>query len=310
MLNNRIIVIQADAIEKINPLTDTTLLLAQEAQKRKYQIYWFEPKDLSLIRKKLLAKVKKIKFLKDKKKFYTVEKQKRFDISKAKFILIRQNPPFGMNYFNSTLLLDYIKNKTKIINDPESIRNTSEKLFSLNFIDLMPPTIFTKSFDEIQKFFLRYKNIVIKPVNGYGGKGILFIKKLNKKFIKNYLKKSEHIMVQKFLPSIKKGDKRVFIINGKVKGAIRRIPKKKSNLSNLGQGGKAYKTMLNKKEKQISILVAKKLKKANIYFAGIDLVSNRLIGDINITSPTGLKQYEILNKVNLAKDFWDGLNLK
>ena len=310
MLNNRIIVIQADAIEKINPLTDTTLLLAQEAQKRKYQIYWFEPKDLSLIGKKLLAKVKKIKFFKDKKKFYTVEKQKRFDISKAKFILIRQNPPFGMNYFNSTLLLDYIKNKTKIINDPESIRNTSEKLFSLNFIDLMPPTIFTKSFDEIQKFFLRYKNIVIKPVNGYGGKGILFIKKLNKKFIKNYLKKSEHIMVQKFLPSIKKGDKRVFIINGKVKGAIRRIPKKKSNLSNLGQGGKAYKTMLNKKEKQISILVAKKLKKANIYFAGIDLVSNRLIGDINITSPTGLKQYEVLNKVNLAKDFWDGLNLK
>lgn len=310
MLNNRIIAIQADAIEKINPLTDTTLLLAQEAQKRKYQIYWFEPKDLSLIGKKLLAKVKKIKFLKDKKKFYTVEKQKRFDISKAKFILIRQNPPFGMNYFNSTLLLDYVKNKTKIINDPESIRNTSEKLFSLNFIDLMPPTIFTKSFDEIQKFFLRYKNIVIKPVNGYGGKGILFIKKLNKKFIKNYLKKSEHIMVQKFLPSIKKGDKRVFIINGKVKGAIRRIPKKKSNLSNLGQGGKAYKTMLNKKEKQISILVAKKLKKANIYFAGIDLVSNRLIGDINITSPTGLKQYEILNKVNLAKDFWDGLNLK
>ena len=310
MLNNRIIVIQADAIEKINPLTDTTLLLAQEAQKRKYQIYWFEPKDLSLIGKKLLAKLKKIKFLKDKKKFYTVEKQKRFDISKAKFILIRQNPPFGMNYFNSTLLLDYIKNKTKIINDPESIRNTSEKLFSLNFIDLMPPTIFTKSFDEIQKFFLRYKNIVIKPVNGYGGKGILFIKKLNKKFIKNYLKKSEHIMVQKFLPSIKKGDKRVFIINGKVKGAIRRIPKKKSNLSNLGQGGKAYKTMLNKKEKQISILVAKKLKKANIYFAGIDLVSNRLIGDINITSPTGLKQYEVLNKVNLAKDFWDGLNLK
>ena len=310
MLNNRVIAIQADAIEKINPLTDTTLLLAQEAQKRKYQIYWFEPKDLSLIGKKLLAKVKKIKFFKDKKKFYTVEKQKRFDISKAKFILIRQNPPFGMNYFNSTLLLDYIKNKTKIINDPESIRNTSEKLFSLNFIDLMPPTIFTKSFDEIQKFFLKYKNIVIKPVNGYGGKGILFIKKLNKKFIKNYLKKSEHIMVQKFLPSIKKGDKRVFIINGKVKGAIRRIPKKKSNLSNLGQGGKAYKTMLNKKEKQISILVAKKLKKANIYFAGIDLVSNRLIGDINITSPTGLKQYEILNKVNLAKDFWDGLNLK
>ena len=310
MKKNKIVAIQADPIEKINPKTDTSLLLALEAQKRKYKIYWFEAKDVSFIDSKLYAKIKKIKLFKDRIKFYKIESQIKFDVSKAKFILIRQNPPFGINYFNSTLFLDYIKHKTKIINNPESIRNISEKLFSINLTNLMPPTIFTRSIDEIKSFYFKYRQIVIKPINGYGGNNILYIKRFNKKLIQNYLNKSEHVMVQKFLPSIKDGDKRVFIINGKVKGAIRRVPKKNSILSNIGQGGTAFKTKLNNKEKKISNVVARKLKKANIYFAGIDLISNKLIGDINVTSPTGLKQYETLNGINLAKDFWDGLGLK
>ena len=310
MKKNKIVAIQADPIEKINPKTDTSLLLALEAQKRKYKIYWFEAKDVSFIGSKLYAKTKKIKLFKDRIKFYEIKSQIKFDISKAKFLLIRQNPPFGMNYFNSTLFLDYIKQKTKIINNPESIRNISEKLFSINLTNSMPPTIFTRSIDEIKSFYFKYRQIVIKPINGYGGNNILYIKRFNKKLIQNYLNKSEHVMVQKFLPSIKDGDKRVFIINGKVKGAIRRVPKKNSILSNIGQGGTAFKTKLNNKEKKISNVVARKLKKANIYFAGIDLISNKLIGDINVTSPTGLKQYETLNGINLAKDFWDGLGLK
>ena len=310
MKKNKIVAIQADPIEKINPKTDSSLLLALEAQKRKYKIYWFEAKDVSFIGSKLYAKIKKIKLFKDRIKFYEIKSQIKFDISKAKFLLIRQNPPFGMNYFNSTLFLDYIKQKTKIINNPESIRNISEKLFSINLTNSMPPTIFTRSINEIKSFYFKYRQIVIKPINGYGGNNILYIKRFNKKLIQNYLNKSEHVMVQKFLPSIKDGDKRVFIINGKVKGAIRRVPKKNSILSNIGQGGTAFKTKLNNKEKKISNVVARKLKKANIYFAGIDLISNKLIGDINVTSPTGLKQYETLNGINLAEDFWDGLGLK
>jgi glutathione synthase len=170
----------------------------------------------------------------------------------------------------------------------------------------MPPTIFTKNLHEIKNFFKKYKNIVIKPINGFAGKNILFIKKkINNENILKYLKKFDHVMVQKYLPSIKYGDKRVFIINGKVKGAIKRIPKKGSNLANISQGGNAFETKLNKKELKISKVIAKNLSKDKIFFAGIDLINGYLIGDINVTSPTGLPQYKELTGINLAKDFWN-----
>ena len=172
----------------------------------------------------------------------------------------------------------------------------------------MPETIFTKNFNEIKIFLKRKKKIVIKPVNGYAGKNILFLtNKLNKNNIEKYLKKFNHVMVQKYLPKVKNGDKRVFIINGIVKGAIRRLPKKGSILSNISQGGVAYKTKLNSRELKISKIVAKELKKNNIFFAGIDLVGGFLIGDINVTSPTGLPQYMNLTGRNLTVDFWDEL---
>ena len=183
-----------------------------------------------------------------------------------------------------------------------------EKLYSIEFLKLMPPTIFTKSINEIYKFRKRYKKIVIKPTHGYGGKNILFInKKLTKEKIINYLKKHEHVMIQKFIPEIKYGDKRIFIIGGSIKGAIRRIPKKDSIVSNIGQGGHAVKTTLTSKEMNIAKDVAKKLKKNKIVFAGIDLISNYLTGDINITSPTGLKNFKDLTGRNLAIDFWNYL---
>ena len=211
-----------------------------------------------------------------------------------------------MDYITSTLYLETLNNKVKILNDPVSVRNISEKFYSINFLKYMPDTIFTKNLREIEKFLKKNKKIVIKPIHGYAGKDILFMNNLfNKKKLKKYIDKIGHIMAQKFLPNVKNGDKRVFILNGKIKGAIRRIPAKGSILSNISQGGLAVKASLNKKELYISKLVAKKLKKNNIFFAGIDLVSNYLIGDINVTSPTGLTQYKNLTGVNLAKNFWD-----
>jgi glutathione synthase len=183
-----------------------------------------------------------------------------------------------------------------------------EKLYSIGFIKLMPPTIFTRSINEIEKFKKKYKKIVIKPTHGYGGKNILFINKsMEKNKISNYLKKHKHVMAQKFIPQIKYGDKRIFIIGGTIKGAIRRIPKKDSIVSNLGQGGKAVETTLTKKELSIAKIVALNLKKSKIVFAGIDLISNYLTGDINITSPTGLKNFKDLTGVDLAVDFWNFL---
>ena len=304
----KIIAIQGDSVEKINIKTDTTFLLALEAQKRGYKIYWYETKDLNFISSKLFISATEVKFYENKKKYFKIIKKNKFDLSKAKYVLIRQNPPFNMDYVTSTLLLDAIKNKTTIINDPTSVRNISEKLFSINFLKFMPPTIFTKNIKEIVNFKKKYKKIVLKPIHGYAGKDILFLHdKLNLKKIKKYLNKINHVMAQTFLPGVKKGDKRVFIINGRVKGVIKRVPSKNSILSNLSQGGKAFKTTLNSRELKISNYVAKKLKKQNIFFAGIDLVSNYLIGDINVTSPTGLKNHYDLTGVNLAVDFWDTL---
>ena len=201
-----------------------------------------------------------------------------------------------------------LKNCVKIVNDPTSIRNISEKLFSINFKKLMPPTIFTKNLDEIKKFIKINKKIVLKPIHGYAGKDIIYINSIKQiKKIRQYLKKIGHVMAQKYLPGIKYGDKRVFIINGKVKGAISRVPSSNSILSNLSQGGKAVKTTLSHKEINVSNQVAKVLKKNGIFFAGIDLVSGYLIGDINVTSPTGLPQFKELTGVNLAKNYWDEL---
>ncbi len=305
-MSKKFLAIQADSIETININTDTTFLLALEAQKRFSKIYWYETKDLSFIKGKVYAEAKEVIFFQNKKKYFKILKITKIDLSIVKFILIRQNPPFNMNYITSTLYLEFLANKVKILNNPIAIRNISEKFYSLNFLNFMPPTIFTNNLNLIKKFFLKYKKIVIKPIHGYAGKDILFInKKFNEVNIKKYLSKIGHVMVQKFLPKVKFGDKRVFILNGKVKGAIKRVPAKGSILSNISQGGKANKTILNKKELYLSNFIAKKLKKKDIFFAGIDLVSNYLIGDINITSPTGLPQYKNLTGINLAKNFWD-----
>ena len=302
----KIIAIQANSVDLINVETDTTLMLALEAQKRSYQIYWYETKDLSLIKGKVYAKAKKVVFFENRKKYFKILKYVNLDLTKANYILIRQNPPFNMDYITSTLYLENIPKKVKILNNPISIRNISEKFYSINFLKFMPPTIFTADLKLIKKFYKENNKIVIKPIHGYAGKDILFIdRNFNERTIKRYIKKIDHVMVQKFLPLVKYGDKRVFILNGKVNGAIRRIPSKGSILSNISQGGSALKTKLNKKELHISNVIAKKLKKNNIFFAGIDLISNYLIGDINVTSPTGLPQYKDLTGINLAKNFWD-----
>ena len=306
----KIIAIQSDSLKKINPMTDTSLLLAIEAQKRGYKIFWYEPNNLSIVNTKLKAQGSLVKFYNTKKNFYKINKNMKYNISKAAFTLIRQNPPFNMNYINSTYFLDNIDRK-KVINNPSAIRNVSEKFYSCRFLKFMPPTIFTNNILDIYKHYKKYKKIVLKPLDGYAGKNIIFLtNKFSKSKVSLFLKKYNYLMVQKYLEKVKLGDKRVFIINGKVKGAIRRIPKTGSNLSNISQGGTAFKTNLNKKEFKISSLIGKSLLKNKIYFAGIDLIDGYLIGDINVTSPTGLPQFKDLTGKNLAKDFWNGLGLK
>ena len=308
-MTNKIVAIQGNHPTNLNPLTDTTIFLANEIQKKDYKIFYYDPKNLSIINSKVLANGFFIKFEYKKKSFFKILKRKKLDLSKCKFVLIRQDPPFNLEYISSTFILDTIKNKVKIINDPTSIRNVSEKLYSTNFQKFMPKTLFTQEIHEIRSFLNRNKKIVIKPIHSFSGNDIHLIKIFKSKFISKFIKKHGYVMCQKFLPKIKNGDKRVFIINGKVCGAISRVPKKGSFLSNMSKGAKPININLTKNEKKISNIVGKDLKKKNIFFAGIDFIDQKLNGDINVTSPTGLKTFYDLSKINLAKTFWKELKV-
>ena len=304
---NKIVAFQGNHPSKLNPITDTSIFLAHEIQNKKYKIFYYDPKDLSIINSKVIAKGFFIKFNYSQKRFFKILKKQKLDLSNCKYILIRQDPPFNLEYISATYILDTIKNKVKIINNPASIRNVSEKLYSAKYLKFMPSTIFTQNIDEIKKFFRTHNKVILKPIHSYSGNDIHLLNKFNLRFIQKFIKKHDHIMCQKYLYKISKGDKRVFLINGKVCGAISRVPKKGSFLSNMSKGAKPINIKLTKIEKKISKLIAKDLKKENIHFAGIDFIDQKLNGDINVTSPTGLKTLFDLSGINLAKTFWKEL---
>ena len=304
---NKIVAVQGNHPSKLNPISDTSIFLANEIQNKNYKIFYYDPKDLSVINSRVVASGFFIKFDYTKKKFFKILKKKKLDLVKCKFILIRQDPPFNLEYISSTYILDAIKGKVKIINNPTSIRNVSEKLYSARYRKYMPSTIFTQNIDEIKRFFKAHKKVILKPIHSYSGNDIHLLNKFNSKLINQFIKKHAHIMCQKFLPKISKGDKRVFLINGRVCGAISRVPKKGSFLSNMSKGAKPINIKLSKKENKVSKLIAKDLKKENIFFAGIDFIDQKLNGDINVTSPTGMKTLYDLSGINLAETFWKEL---
>ena len=306
---NKILAIQGDSLFKLNPFTDTTIFLAFEIQKKNYKIFYYEPKNLSIIDSKVIAEGFFIKFNYDNKKFYKILKKQKLNLIKCKYILIRQDPPFNQEYISTTLILETIKNKVKIINNPTAIRNISEKLYSVKYLRFMPNTIFTQNIEEIKKFFKRNKRVILKPIYSFSGNDIHLINKFKLKLIERLIYQYDYLMCQKYLPKISKGDKRVFLINGKICGAISRVPKKGSYLSNMSKGATAENTQLTKIEKSISKIIAKDLKKEQIYFAGIDFIDQKLNGDINVTSPTGLKTLFDISKINLAKTFWKYLKV-
>jgi glutathione synthase len=305
-MTNKIVAIQGNHPSTLNPITDTSIFLANEVQ-NKYKIFYYEPKNLSIMNGKVVAKGYFISFNYSSKKFFKIIKKQDLNLENCKFILIRQDPPFNLEYISTTYILDHLKKKVKIINDPTSIRNISEKLYSAKYKNFMPNTLFSQDLIEIKKFFSKNDEVIIKPIHSYSGNDILLLKKFDQKKIKRFIKIHDHIMMQSFLQKIEKGDKRVFIINGKVVGAISRIPKKGSYLSNMSKGAMPVNTKLTSKEMMISKKIAKDLKKENIFFSGIDFIDQKLNGDINVTSPTGLKTLFDLSNINLAKTFWKEL---
>ena len=306
-MKKKILAIQGSNLKKLNIRTDTSFFLGLEAQKRNYDIYYYEPKDLSFVDGKVIARCSKVKFQNNLKKPVKILKKGILNLIKAKLLLIRNEPPFNQQYINTTFILEHISNKIRIINDPKALREVPEKLFSLRLTKFMPSTLISEDLREIKKFFDKNKKVVIKPIESYSGNDVRLLNNFKKVQVVKYIKKYHHLMFQKFIPQITKGDKRVFIINGKVKGAISRLPKRGSILSNMSKGASAKKIKITNQELKISKIVASELKRKKIYFAGIDFIKGKLIGDINVTSPTGLKTYYDLTGINLAEYFFDNI---
>ena len=306
-MKKKILAIQGSSLNKINIKTDTTFFLGLEAQKRNYDIYYYEPKDLSFIDDRVIARCSRVQFQNSIKKPIKILQKSILNLVKAKLLLIRNEPPFNQEYINTTFILEHISKKIKIINNPRAIREVPEKLFSIRLTKFMPSTLISEDLEEIKKFFNKYKKVIIKPVESYSGNDVKLLNRFNKEDIVKYIKKYHHLMFQKFIPQITKGDKRVFIINGNVKGAISRLPKRGSILSNMSKGASAKKIKITNQELKISKIVASELKRKKIYFAGIDFIKGKLIGDINVTSPTGLKTYYDLTGINLAEYFFDNI---
>ena len=228
-------------------------------------------------------------------------------------VFLRQDPPFDMLYITTTFLLERLKGKTLVLNDPYWVRNSPEKILVLDFIDLMPPTIITRSLRSIIDFRNRYKDVILKPLYGNGGTGVFRLvegdKNLNV-FFETFVNNSrEPIIVQQFLPDVSYGDKRIILVDGEPIGAINRIPPQDDIRSNMHVGGKPAKSNLTERDTEICNRLSPVLKKKNLFFVGIDVIGQHLT-EINVTSPTGLQELERFENKNYAQTIWEGIEKK
>jgi len=311
---NKKIAIQMDNIEKIDLTFDTSYLLALEAQRRGYELFYYNPSNLEYRDGAIKASGYFIEIF-DKQDVYfkyLSEKNESLNLANFDVVLIRQDPPFNMNYISSTYLLELLPQSTVVLNDPTSIRNAAEKIYPIKFQRYMPPTIVTQRVESIRSFMQKHLDIVTKPIYGNGGEGI-FRSKVEDTAItgieetKDILE--EPIIVQKYIPEIVKGDRRIILIDGEFVGSVARIPQPNKLKANFHAGGIPQKTDLVFRDREICEALKKDLKDKNLFLVGIDIIGDYLT-EINVTSPTGLKQINELNNVKLEKIFWDKLEVK
>ena len=305
------IAVQMDHVSKLNIKGDTTLALCLEAQKRKFKLYQYLPDNLTFIDGRLKVVVEELKLFDDCEDFFELGKPFTDDLNSFDTVLMRQEPPFDMHYITYTHLLDHLDKKVRVINNPVSVRNAPEKLLVTHFADLMPKTIISKNFDEIKEFVSKLNKVVLKPLYGKGGEGIILLESNDKIFdkkLENFLLgEHEPIMAQEYLPIVKKGDKRIILINGEPDGCLNRIPAEGEFRSNLGVGGLPELSELSSRDIEICQRISKTLIDYDLYFVGIDVIGDFLT-EINVTCPTGVRQIKELGGPDIAKLFWDNIN--
>ena len=304
------VAIQMDPIEKIDINGDSTFALALEAQSRGHTLLYYGPRDLTFREGQVTAHVRSLSVRATKGDHFTLGEIQRYDLANADVVLMRQDPPFDMAYITATHVLENIHPRTLVVNDPASVRNAPEKIFVTQFEDLMPPTLITSDRREIDSFRAKHKDIIVKPLYGNGGAGVFRVKPddenlgaLLEMFTQFY---REPVIVQRYVPEVRKGDKRIILVDGEFAGAINRVPAAGEARSNMHVGGRPEATTLTAREKHICAAIGPELKKRGLIFTGIDVIGDYLT-EINVTSPTGIHEVRRFGGADIAKLIWDAI---
>ena len=302
------VAVQMDPIERINIRGDSTFALLLEAQKRGHNLFYYTPDRLAQIGNELFAAVQPLQVRDRQGDHFTLGEPARSTLAAFDVILLRQDPPFDLAYITTTHLLERIHPRTLVVNDPAHVRNAPEKIFVLEFSDLMPPTLVTRDLAEIRAFREQHGDIVMKPLYGSGGAAVFRLTRDDLNFGSLYdlfaTTFREQWMVQKFLPAVKNGDKRIILVDGEFAGAVNRVPAADDLRSNMVRGGAAETTQLSDREREICTRIGPFLKQMGLIFVGIDVIDGHLT-EINVTSPTGLRAIKRLGGPDLAVSIWE-----
>ncbi|MGB3487926.1 MAG: glutathione synthase [Xanthobacteraceae bacterium] len=307
------VAVQMDPIARINVRGDSTFALLLEAQRRGHTISYYTPDQLSLNGKDVVAPVQSLSVRDEVGNHYTLGEPKRTNLASFDVVLLRQDPPFDLAYITSTHLLERIHPKTLVVNDPTSVRNAPEKLFVLDFPELMPPTLISRNLDEINAFRAEHGAVVMKPLHGHGGAAVFRILPQDMNFGSLYdmfaVTFREPWVIQRFLPEVKKGDKRIILVDGEFAGAVNRVPAADDLRSNMVRGGAARATDLTPREREICERIGPALRERGLLFVGIDVIDDHLT-EINVTSPTGIRAIANLGGADIAALIWDKIEAK
>lgn len=306
------VAIQMDPMETVNVASDSTFVLALEAQARGHALFHYLPRDLALADGKLTARARPLRVRRDAPNFELGAPQS-LDLAGVEIVLMRQDPPFDMAYITATHLLEHVSRKVLVINDPAAVRNAPEKLFATHFVGLMPPTLISSDPEMIADFRRRHGEIILKPIFGNGGAGVFHLKpdddNLNA-LLEIFTRLSrEPVIVQRYLPEIRQGDKRIILIEGEPVGAVLRVPKAGEARANLHVGGQAKKAALNARDREICAAIGPTLRAQGLVFVGIDVIGDYLT-EINVTSPTGIQEINRLDGVQLETRVWDAIDTR
>ncbi|RYG13728.1 MAG: glutathione synthase [Caulobacteraceae bacterium] len=302
------VAIQMDPIEGINIDTDTTFFMMLEAQTRGHALWVYTPDKLSLEDGRVMGRGRALNLRAVKGDHHTTGDYETRDMSAFDVVLMRQDPPFDMAYITATHFLERIHPKTLVVNNPVEVRNTPEKLFVTSFPGVQPPTLVTSDKEAIYDFRDRHGDIVLKPLHGGGGSGVVRLKQddpnLDALLELHAMIGRDQVVVQKFIPAVSKGDKRVLLIDGEPVGAINRIPAEGQVRSNLARGGRAEAVELTPRDRELCAIIGPELKARGLLFVGIDVIGDYLT-EINVTSPTGAQQLKRFGGADAAAILWD-----